>query len=711
MSRESTTTLYLDPSQPIAHRVQDLLARMTPDEKVSQLRNEAAAIPRLEIPAYNYWSEALHGVARNGRATVFPQAIGLAAMWDTDLIQRIASAIGDEGRAKYHEAFRRAGETGYCQGLHFWSPNVNIYRDPRWGRGQETYGEDPTLSGEIGAAFVHGLQGDNPRYLKAVACAKHYAVHSGPEKLRHGFDAHASLRDLHDTYLPAFKKLVIEAKVESVMGAYNRTNGDPCCAHPYLIGKVLRQDWEFDGHFVSDCGAVSDIYSGHKTAASLAEAAALALKQGCDLECGRAYEHLGEALEQGLITEADLDRALSRVIGSRFKLGMFDPPEQVPFAVTPMTVVGCDAHRQLAREAAAKSIVLLKNRNLLPFDSAVKRIHLTGPIAADVNVLLGNYYGINDGLTTILEGIAEQLPEGLSLEYRQGTLLNQPNTNRQDWLFGSIRQTDVVVACVGITPLMEGEEGDAIASTEEGDRTDLALPAVQVDFVRRLAKTGARIVLIVTGGGPIVLGDLADLVDAILFVWYPGQEGGHAVADILFGKAVPSGKLPITFPKAVDQLPPFDDYRMDRRTYRYMTADPLYPFGFGLSYTQFAYSDLQLKSATIQPGASLPLKVTLKNVGQFEADEVVQFYLSDLEASTQVPIQKLVGFQRITLKPEEQRTLEFTITPEMMMLIDDNGQAQLEPGQFRVTVGGCSPGTRGVTLGAPQPISALFTVH
>jgi beta-glucosidase len=711
-SAPAISPVYLDISRPVPERVQDLIARMTRAEKIGQLMNDAPGIPRLGLPAYNYWSEALHGVARNGRATVFPQAIGLAASWDIFLLQRIASAIGDEGRAKYHAALRRKGETGQYQGLNFWSPNINIFRDPRWGRGQETYGEDPYLTGEIGASFVRGLQGDHPRYLKAAACAKHFAVHSGPEKLRHRFNAGVSMRDLHDTYLPAFKKLVIEAKVEAVMGAYNRVNGEPCCAHSYLMGDVLGKQWEFAGHYVSDCGAVTDISRGHKFAHSAAEAAADALKSGCDLECGTTYQNLGEALELGLIEEADLDRALSHIFTTRFKLGTFDPPEQVPYASIPMSVVGCKAHRTLAYQAALESIVLLKNKeDLLPLDHRVRKIRVLGPSAAEVGVLLGNYFGLNGSLTTLLEGIVDRLPEGTGLEYRQGCQAFHPNAIEQEWLFDPASQPDVVVACMGLNPLLEGEEGDAIASTEEGDRPDIALPVVQAEFIRKLGKAGVKIVLVLTGGGPIALGDIEDCVDAILFVWYPGEAGGIALADTLFGNAVPSGKLPITFPRSVEQLPPFDDYSMAGRTYRYMTVEPQFPFGFGLSYSQFGYSGLKLSNETLAAGEPLSVKFTISNIGPVEADEVAQLYLSDLEASVPVPLNKLVCFRRVHLKPGERRKLEFTIPSETMQLINEKGEPEFEPGMFRLTVGGCSPGQRGEALGAPKPASAIFRIN
>ena len=703
------TPIYLDTSRELGERVRDLIGRLELDEKIALIQNAAPAIPRLGIAAYNYWSEGLHGVARNGRATVFPQAIGMAATWDRALIGRVAAAIGDEARAKYHAALRRSGGTRIYQGLNLWSPNVNIYRDPRWGRGQETWGEDPFLTGELGGAFVRGLQGDDPRYLRAAACAKHYAVHSGPEKRRHGFDARASQRDLHETYLPAFRALVA-AGVEAVMGAYNRTNGEPCCAHPYLIGELLRGEWGFEGHFVSDCGAVGDIHSGHGTAADPAAAAALALTRGCDLECGATFRHLRAAIERGLADEADVDRALARVLATRFRLGMFDPDEQVPYAATPMSVVECDEHSALAREAAVKSIVLLKNRGgILPLGPRVRSIRLLGPTAADVGVLLGSYYGLSGRMTTLLEGIAARVPEGVGLEYRPGALLTEPTPSNQEYLFDPRGQPDVLIACVGLTPLLEGEEGDAVASTEEGDRAAIELPAAQAGFVRRLAGTGAPVVLVITGGGPVALGDLAELVDAVLFAWYPGQAGGAAVAEVLFGDAAPSGKLPLTFPRATSDLPPFDDYGMRGRTYRYAVAEPLYPFGFGLSYTSFAYQDLRLDRGQIAPGEDLTLRVTLANTGAVDAEEVAQVYVSALDAPG-APISSLVAFERVALRAGERRVLSFGIPAHLLTLVGEDGAARPAPGRYRLTVGGCSPGPRGVALGAPEPASAEYRV-
>ncbi len=714
---ESTSTqqtvssaVYLDPSRPIAERVRDLLSRLTLAEKIGQMRNPAQAIPRLNIPAYDFWSEALHGVARNGRATIFPQAIGMAATWDPVLIQKIGSVVGDEARAKYHEALRRKGSTGIYQGLTMWSPNINIFRDPRWGRGQETWGEDPFLTGEMGSAYVRGLQGDHPKYLKTAACAKHFAVHSGPERLRHTFNAKVSLRDLNATYLPAFKKLVTEAGVEAVMGAYNRTNDEPCCGSSFLLVKTLRGDWAFQGHVVSDCGALTDFHQGHKVTKDVVESGALALKAGCDLSCICTYDHLGEAIDRGLITEADIDRSLGRTLATRFKLGMFDPPADVPYAAIPLSVVNSDEHRQLAYEAAVKSIVLLKNKgNILPIREQARKIMLVGPNAASIDVLLGNYYGLNDTLTTLMQGIVARVPEGVGLEYRPGCPLTQ-QSELKDWSLVEAPTADATIACMGLSPLLEGEEGDASMSGEQGDRAQISLPPIQIEYLRKLAISGAKVVLVLTGGSPIALGDLEDLMEAIVYVWYPGQEGGKAVADVLFGDEVPSGKLPLTFPKSLDQLPPFEDYSMTGRTYRYATEEPLYPFGFGLSYTRFTYSDLALDKNTIRAGESLSLRCTLTNSGAVEAEEVAQIYLSDLEASTVVPLHSLIGFRRVHLKSGERTVITFTVTPEMMKMVNDAGDRVLEPGEFRVTVGGCSPSERGVRLGAPAPVSMAFTV-
>ena len=704
------TLPYLDPSLPISERLSDLLSRMTLEEKISQMCNACAAIPHLGIPAYDYWSEGLHGVARNGRATVFPQVIGVAAAWDPSLAQRIGSATGDEGRAKYHEALRRNGGNIIYQGLTFWSPNINIFRDPRWGRGQETWGEDPYLTGELGSAFVRGLQGDHPMYMKTAACAKHYAVHSGPEKQRHTFNVHISRREMFTTYLPAFRKLVQDAKVEAVMGAYNRVNDEPACGSQLLLVDILRGKWGFQGHVVSDCGALEDFHYHHKITTTPAETSALALKMGCDIACVCTYAHLDEAIQQGLITEADIDRSLSRTLATRFKLGMFDPPEQVPFASIPMSVVGCDAHKAIAYEAALKSIVLLKNQgNLLPIKPSVRTIELVGPNAASVDALLGNYFGLTNHMTTLLEGIVGAVPEGIKLEYHTGSQLVHPNESPMDWSIFTAGASDLTIACMGINRWMEGEEGETILAADNGDRLDIALPQTQVDYIKKLSMAGAKIVLVLSGGSPIALGEVEDLVQAIVFVWYPGQEGGRAVADVLFGNAVPSGKLPVTFPKSDDQLPPFEDYSMEGRTYRFMTAEPLYPFGFGLSYTKFAYSDLQAPNR-LKAGQPYTFFFTLTNTGSLAGDEIVQVYLDDLKASLPVPLHSLVAFRRLSLQPGESQQVSFELPPESLMLVDEQGELVLEPGQFRLTVGGCSPSRRGLQLGASQPLEVVFEV-
>jgi beta-glucosidase len=705
------TPTYLDPASKLEERVQDLIARMTLAEKISQMTSEAAAVPRLGIPAYNFWNEALHGVARNGRATVFPQAIGMAASWDPGMIQEVASAIADEGRAKYHAALKRNGETGHYQGLTFWSPNVNIFRDARWGRGQETWGEDPFLTGEMGSAFVRGIQGDHPRYLKAAACAKHYAVHSGPEKLRHEFDVSPSRRDLYDTYLPAFKKLVTQAKVEAVMGAYNRVDGVPACASDFLLDKTLRKDWSFQGHVVSDCWALTNIHNDHHYTADAVETAAVALKAGCDMSCVCTYDLLGDAIERGLITEADIDRSLARTLATRFKLGMFDPPELVPFSGTPMSVVNSPNHRQLSYTAAIKSLVLLKNQDqILPVNPNVRSILVVGPTAAGLDVLLGNYHGMSETMTTLLAGLIGAAPEGVKVEYRAGCLLTHPDNNPTNWSVFEAAAADLTIACMGLSPMLEGEEGESLLTPEAGDRTEIELPDVQVDYIKRLSAAGAKVVLVLTGGSPIALEEIIDYVYAILMVWYPGQEGGRAVADVIFGSAIPGGKLPVTFPKSTAQLPPFDDYSMADRTYRYASWEPLYPFGFGLSYTSFEFTELGLEKPSVNAGEPLLFKVNVTNTGSLEAEEVVQVYLSDLNASVTVPFHKLVAFQRVRLLPGEVRKLVFTLTPEAMMLVDEDGRHTLEPGEFQVIVGGCSPGSRSQQLGVPVPQVAQFTV-
>jgi beta-glucosidase len=702
---------YLDPSLSPEERARDLVSRMTLDEKIDQLNFEAPAIERLGVPAYNWWNEALHGVARHGRATVFPQAIGLAATWDPDLIHRIASAISEEARAKFNAA-QRLGNTGRYSGLTFWSPNINIYRDPRWGRGQETYGEDPYLTSRIGVAYVRGLQGDHPRYLKAAACAKHYAVHSGPEGERHSFDARPSLKDLWETYLPAFRALVTEAKVEIVMCAYNRVFGEPCCGSPLLLQDILRRQWGFKGHVTSDCWALVDFHQFHKVTRTPEESAALAFRTGVNVNCGSTSPYLRGAIKEGLITEAQIDEALVTLLQTRFRLGLFDPPEMVPFNRIGPEVINSPEHRLLAREAAAKSVVLLKNSRVLPLRKDIRRLVVLGPNAADANILLGNYYGISGNLATVLEGIAAKVDPGAFVDYRHAFLLDRENINPVDWSIGEAQTADAVIVVMGLSGLLEGEEGESLASPTKSDRFDIGLPPNQVAYLKKLrAAVRKPILAVLTGGSPVAMPEVHELADAILYVWYPGEEGGHGIADVIFGDAVPSGRLPVTFPKSVDQLPPYTDYSMAGRTYRYMEQEPLYPFGFGLSYTRFAYSNPRVSAPSVRSGEAVEVTVTVTNQGPVAAEEVVQCYLSDLEASVPVPKHSLTGFQRIRLWEGESRDVTFRITPGMMELVNEQGQRVLEPGRFRVTVGGASPGPRAVALGAPTPATLEYTVQ
>lgn len=704
--------VYLDPNQPLDTRVNDLISRLSLEEKVQQMMNATPAIPRLNIPAYDWWNESLHGVARSGVATVFPQAIGLGATFDEDLIFRISSAISDEARAMYNAAMEKDYHKRYG-GLTFWTPNINIFRDPRWGRGQETYGEDPYLTSRLGAAFVKGLQGNDPVYLKAAACAKHYAVHSGPERLRHEFNAIASAKDLHETYLPAFKALV-DAGVEAVMCAYNRTNDEPCCSSNTLLVDILRNQWGFKGHILSDCGAISDLYAGHKVVSNQAEAAALAVKAGVSLDCGTEYQSLIDAVKQGLITEEQIDKELAVLLRTRFRLGMFDPKGRNPYDRITSDVINSEEHRQLAREAALKSIVLLKNNGVLPLRNDLANYFITGPNAASVEALIGNYYGVNPEMVTILEGIAAALEPGSQLQYRHGILLDRPNANPIDWTTGNTKIADANFVVLGITGLLEGEEGAAIASPHFGDRLDYNLPQNQIDFLRKICTDNDRpVIAIVTGGSPMNLAEVQELADAVLLVWYLGEEGGNAVADIIFGKASPSGRLPITFPKSFDQLPAYDDYSMEGRTYRYMKEEPLYPFGFGLSYSTFEYSNAVLSRDVMRRKSKEPvtIKATVTNTGKYTAEEVVQLYITDEASRYRVPLFTLSGIKRVRLEPGQSTDVTFDITPAMLSVVTDNGEKVLEPGQFTISVAGSLPGKRSAELGKNPPVQAHLTVR
>jgi beta-glucosidase len=711
LGARAQTPVFRDAKQPLNARVNDLIKQLSLEEKAQQMLDQSPAIARLGIPAYSWWNEALHGVGRSAPATVFPQAIGLGATFDDDLALREATAISDEARAVYNAAIAKNHYVKYG-GLTFWTPNINIFRDPRWGRGQETYGEDPTLTSRLGVAFVKGLQGNDPRYLKVAACAKHYAVHSGPEKLRHEFNAEASPQDLRETYLPAFKALVKDANVEAVMCAYNSTNGEPCCGNEFLLSQVLRKEWGFRGHVVSDCGALDDLYEGHKVVKTKTEAAALALSRGVDLNCGDTYTKLPEAVRQGLLKETQVDSALAILLRTRFKLGLFDGQNATPYDKLGPEVVNSAAHRALAKEVALKSMVLLKNNGVLPLRPDLGKYFVTGPNATSVEALLGNYYGVNGQMSTILEGLVSAVQPGSQIEYKQGALLDRPNINPIDWTTGEAKQTDAILVVLGITGVLEGEEGESIASAHTGDRLDYNLPQNQIDFLKKL-RQGSKtpIIAIITGGSPMNLSEVHELADAVLLTWYPGEEGGNAVADLVFGKASPSGRLPVTFPKSLAQLPAYESYGMKGRTYRYLEAEPMYPFGYGLSYGKFTYSGAKLSATKTAKNKPIELTATVTNIGKMASEEVVQLYLTHpTKAGVQTPLFALKGYKRVRLAPGASQAVKFTLTPDMLALIGKDGTASVPSGPVTVWVGGSLPSSRSLALGAAKPASAVLTI-
>lgn len=687
---------WLDASLSAKERAGLLVSEMTLDEKISQMMNSSPAIPRLNIPEYNWWNECLHGVARNGKATVFPQAISFGASFNDSLVYQVASAISDEARAKFNIAQQMGNYSKYA-GLTFWTPNINIFRDPRWGRGQETYGEDPYLTSRIGVALVKGLQGNDPNYLKVAACAKHFAVHSGPEALRHEFDAVVSPKDLWETYLPAFKALVTKSRVEAVMGAYNRTNGEACCASPFLLHDVLREKWGFDGHVVSDCGAISDIWKDHHLVSTPEEASALAVKAGLDLNCGDTFKSLKKAVEEKLVTEDEIDSALIHLFTTRFRLGIMEPGGEGPYTHIPASVIGSKAHAQLARELAREAIVMVKNNNVLPLKKDIKTLYVTGPQAANEEVLLGNYYGITDHSENILDGIVGHVSLGTTINYKYGVLPYRDNINPIDWTTGGAKRADACIAVMGISGLLEGEEGEALASPNKGDRTDdIRLPQSQIDFLKKLRKGNDKpLIVVITGGSPIAIPEVYKLADAVLYVWYPGQEGGDALADILFGDVSPSGKLPFTVPYSLKDLPPYEDYSMKGRTYKYMKKEPLFPFGFGLSYTSFEFGKLSTDGSR-NPTVS----VEVRNTGKTEGDEVVQLYVSSPLAGEGDALSSLIRFQRTRLAPGETKKVEFHLKRDDFMQVNGAGKKVLRKGKYKLVVGSASPGKRSLELGS-----------
>jgi len=839
---------YLNPKLPIDKRVDDLVSRMTLDEKISQMVNQAPAIERLGIPEYNWWSEGLHGVARAGLATVFPQAIGLGATWDRNLMFRVSTAIGDEARAKHHE-FARKGKRFIYQGLTLWSPNINIFRDPRWGRGQETYGEDPFLTGRLAVEFIKGLQGNDSVYFKTIATVKHFAVHSGPEIDRHTFNAVTGNKDLYETYLPQFEVGIREGGAYSLMCAYNRYNGEACCTNGKLLDDILRKDWAFSGFVVSDCDGIVDIYKNHKQVETPAEAAALAVKSGTDLECGKVYLNLKEAVEKKLISEKEIDVSVKRLFKARFKLGMFDPPEMVKYANIPYSIVDNKEHRELALEASRKSIVLLKNENnTLPLKKDIKTLAVIGPNADEWLMLLGNYNGVPADPITPLRGIREKLkntnvlyaqgcelakgmptyktiPAGSlfngsspglkaqyfnNIDFSAGPLFEQtdvevdknwsdkaPRSDMDDdnfsvrWVgelvpdktalyqigfvstcktrlylddslvaktiyhfrdeYGDPRlrkspvmkleagrkykivleavdtyadaqvqlvwtrpqpdlkleaidiakRADAIVMFMGLTARMEGEEMDIkIDGFSAGDRTRIDLPDTQQDLIKSIHALGKPVILVLLNGSALAVNWEAKNIPAIVEAWYPGQAGGQAIADVLFGDYNPSGRLPVTFYKSTEDLPSFKEYSLVGQTYRYFKGEPLYPFGFGLSYTTFEYSDLSVNSPQ-NGGDSLRLTVKVKNRGQMKGDEVVQVYISGGKG----PIRSLAGFRRVTLTPEETKQVSIALSPSSFSSVDENGHHAIQAAQYQIVVGGGQPGNKGV-----QTLSATITL-
>lgn len=677
-------------------RVKALISEMTVEEKLSQLFHVSPAIPRLKVPAYDWWNECLHGVARAGIATVFPQAIGLAACYDTELMHEIACAISDEARAKHHAALKKNERKRYF-GLTFWTPNINIYRDPRWGRGQETYGECPYLTSRLAVAFIKGLQGNDKKYLKAAACAKHFAVHSGPEFERHSFNAVVSKKDMADTYLPAFEAAVREAGVEAVMTAYNRVNGVPASCNEGLLVEKLRGEWGFKGHVVSDCGALRDIYTSHGYADTPEETAAECMKAGLDLnccneECDAPALSLKQAYKKGMINEAMADVALERLFMTRFRLGMFDEPGQVKYSKIRSSAAACAKNRKLSLKAAEKSIVLLKNDSILPVNiKKTEKIAVIGAIADDVSVLLGNYSGTPLKPVTILEGIKKLAGKRTDV-YFAACYENASSESKKGFkkALAAAAKGDIIIFVCGLTPHIEGEECDI-----KGERESLVLPGVQEESLLACIETGRPVIVVSTGGGAISLGRAQNGVKAHLHAWYPGESGGTAVANILSGKVSPSGRLPITFYRSIGDIPDYRDYSMKGRTYRYFEGVPLYPFGYGLSYADFEYSRLVISPSKAKKGTAVVISVDVRNSGETAADEVVQLYIRDTDASVAVPLRQLAGFKRVSFRPGEKKRVVFTLTPAQLSVNKSDGRKVQEKGFFEIWAG--SPGAnRGI---------------
>ena len=679
----------------LEQQADELIGKMTLEEKFSQLMNETPGIPRLGIEPYDWWNEGLHGVGRSGRATVFPQPIGLGATFDTEIVQKIGDAIATEARAKYIVARRNKNYARYT-GLTFWSPNVNIFRDPRWGRGMETWGEDPFLTGTLGTAFVRGMQGDDPVYLKVAACGKHFAVHSGPEGTRHTVNVTPSLHDLWETYLPAFEMLVKQGKVEIVMGAYNRVYGESASGSKLLLTDILRQKWGFKGHIVSDCDAIADIWKGHQIAKTEAEACAIAIKAGLNVECGSTFKALKDALTQNLLTEQDIDNALRPLMMTRLKLGIMQPDPNCPYNHFDEKEIGSSEHIALARQSAVESMVLLKNENnALPIDKNIHTLFVTGAGAADAFWLMGNYFGISDRYCTYLQGIVSKVSSGTAVNYRPGCLESAPTLNTINWAVAESAGAEKTIVVMGNNGNLEGEEGEAIDS-ELGDRENIRIPESQMEYLRQICRRKKHgIIVVLTGGSPVDVREVCQLADAVVMAWYPGQEGGYALADLLFGDANFSGRLPVTFPEDGDRLPAFEDYSMQGRTYKYMSDNIYFPFGFGLNYGHVSYSNLDVK-ADKKHGITVTL--TLTNDGNCDVTETPQVYVSAPGAGISAPIQQLVDFQRSAVAQGTATEVTFDIPIERLTTVQEDGSRKLLKGEYTITVASAAPSIRSAAL-------------
>lgn len=684
-------------------RARELVAQMTLEEKAFQMMNHAPAIERLGIKAYDWWNEALHGVARAGLATVFPQAVSLAASFDEDFIEEVADAISTEGRAKFN-AQQKFDDTDIYKGLTFWSPNINIFRDPRWGRGHETFGEDPYLTSRLGVRFVEGLQGHDENYMKAAACAKHFAVHSGPEDLRHEFDARASRQDMYETYLPAFKACVQEAKVEAVMGAYNRTNGEPCCGSKTLLTDILREEWGFKGHVVSDCWAIKDFHGGHGVTAGPLESVALSVNNGCDLNCGNLFAYVKEAVEKGMISEERVNEALVHLFTARMKLGLFDEKGKTPYDNIPYTAVDSREMQELNLKAAEKCIVLLKNEGgLLPLDkSKINTIGVIGPNANNRKALVGNYEGTASRYYTISEGIQDYVGEDIRVLVSEGCHLYQDKISnlsegkdRDSEIRAICEASDVVVMCLGLDAGLEGEEGDEGNQYASGDKPNLNLPGRQQEILELAYSCKKPVILILLSGSALAVNWADEHIPAIIQGWYPGAQGGRAIARVLFGEKNPEGRMPVTFYRTLEELPAFTDYSMKGRTYRYMTQEALYPFGYGLSYTSFTYTDAAV-SAEVIGSEGITVKATVTNSGDREGTETVQVYVKADRSGT--PNAQLKGIKKVSLKPGESREVSVWLPLSAFALYDENAVNKVETGKYLVSIGGCQPESRSEKL-------------